>query len=79
NTPPLCAIEILSPKQLLSDLTEKVFDLYHPSGVLSVWILIPPLNTIHIFNTAKPTLTFTSGKAQDPLMNIEVEMSEIFV
>jgi Uma2 family endonuclease len=48
--PPLCAIEILSPKQNLSELLIKSRT-YFDNGVQSYWLVIPDLETIYIFDT----------------------------
>lgn len=44
TTPPLGVIEILSPTQTLSDLTDNAY-LYFSNGVKSCWLVLPTLST----------------------------------
>ena len=78
DQPPITAIEILSPKQALTDLTDKIFEVYFPAGVKSVWIIIPPLKTLHIFTPDKAMLSFTKGKVKDETTGIEIVLENIF-
>ena len=48
---PLCAIEILSAKQDLSELMTKRAE-YFTGGVLSYWLVLPALYTIYVFHSA---------------------------
>ena len=75
--PPLLAIEILSPRQALSDLTDKVLDIYFPSGTPVVWIIIPHFKqvTVMIPNEQK---TVISGKLIDENTGIELFIDDIF-
>ena len=78
TTPPITTIEILSPKQALTDVTDKIFKNYFPSGVQSAWVVIPTLRVIHVLLPDNQILTFTSGKLKDPATNIEIKVDEIF-
>lgn len=75
--PPLIVIEILSPKQSIDDLTDKI-SIYLNSGVKSYWVVIPTFKTIHIIYGNKQTATFLSGKIKDPATGVEIDMDEIF-
>ena len=75
---PLSVIEILSPKQALTDLTDKIQEVYFPSGVKSAWIVVPPLKTVHIFMPEQDMLTFTQGLIKDQALDIEIAFSEVF-
>lgn len=77
DVPPLIAIEILSPKQAVSDLTEKAYKIYLPSGVQSVWIIIPTMKILQII-TLGSTETITNGLIKDTKTGIEITMEEIF-
>ena len=46
NQPPIIAVEVLSPKQAVTDLTDKALKLYFPAGVQVVWIIIPTLRIV---------------------------------
>ena len=74
---PLTAIEILSPKQAFTDLTDKIYKIYLPKGVQSVWVILPPIKHVYIF-TKEEQLTFTNGLVRDPVNGIEIPLSEIF-
>ncbi|MFN8358198.1 MAG: Uma2 family endonuclease [Spirosomataceae bacterium] len=74
---PLTVIEILSPKQAFTDLTDKVYKIYLPQGVQSVWIVLPPIKHIYIF-TKDEQLTFTQGVLKDPTNHIETPLEEVF-
>ncbi len=76
--PPITTIEILSPKQALTDVTDKIFTNYFPAGVKSAWIVIPTLRVIHVLLPDNQILTFTSGLLKDPATNIEINVDEIF-
>ncbi len=76
--PPIIAIEVLSPKQALSEITDKLTSIYFPSGVQSVWIVVPLLQTVFIRTPDGKKLTFTEGIIQDPVTGIEMPFSTIF-
>jgi Uma2 family endonuclease len=76
--PPLLTIEILSPKQSLDDLKDKIKNVYFPSGVQSAWIVLPTLRAITIFKKNGTNETFTKGILKDLVLDIEVDLAEIF-
>lgn len=57
---PLGVIEILSPSQAIQDLNNKAENYFH-HGVKSVWIVIPSLRAIAIFDTSYEYQMFTKG------------------
>lgn len=75
---PITTIEIISPKQALTDVTDKIYKDYFPSGVQSAWVVIPTLRSIHILLPDQQILTFTSGNLHDPVTGIEVEVGQVF-
>ena len=77
TNPPLLAIEILSPRQALSDLTDKALDVYFPSGTSVVWIIIPHFKQVTVM-TPNEQRTITSGKLLDTNTAIELLLSDIF-
>ncbi len=77
TTPPLLAVEILSPRQALSDLTDKVLDVYFPSGTSVVWIVIPHFKQVTVM-TPEAQTTLTSGVVRDENTGIELELAHIF-
>ncbi len=76
--PPLLTIEILSPKQSLDDLKDKIFDIYFPSGVKSCWIVVPTLKMIAVFSPNQGVTNYIGGIIKDPVIGVEVDMKEVF-
>jgi Uma2 family endonuclease len=76
---PLTAIEILSPKQAFNDITDKIYDIYFPSGVKSCWIIIPVLKTVHILTPDGKQQIFQRNEiAKDETNNLELSVEDIF-
>lgn len=76
---PLLVIEILSPKQAIDDIKDKIFDIYFASGVKSAWVVIPTFQTIYVISPNKNVKTYTSGIIKDDNVNIELDMASIFL
>ena len=78
NTCPLCAIEILSPTQNLSDLTEKSEE-YFLKGAKSYWLVLPQLQNIYVFNGLFSYTIFQKNDIlKDEAMDIEIDLKKIF-
>jgi Uma2 family endonuclease len=78
NQPPVIAVEILSPKQALTELTDKAYKQYFPAGVQSVWIITP---TTRIAQTLLPDgsiQTWAAGILRDPVTGMEVDLGYLF-
>jgi Uma2 family endonuclease len=75
--PPLLAIEILSPRQALSDLTDKALDVYFPSGTFVVWIIIPHFKQVTLMMPGSEK-TITSGELSDENTGITITLESIF-
>ncbi len=78
TAPPLTAIEILSPRQALTDLTDKNNKIYFPSGVKSTWIIMPAVQMILIIASNGHVSSFSSGLFKDPATGIELSVDDIF-
>jgi Uma2 family endonuclease len=78
TAPPIIAIEVLSPKQAMTDITDKINTVYFPAGVQSVWIVVPLLQTITIRTPDGKKLTFSEGIIKDPVIGIEIPFNQIF-
>ena len=76
--PPLLTIEILSPTQAMEELKDKIFDIYFPSGVKSCWIVVPMLKMIAVFTPNRGVTNYIAGIVKDPVLDIEVDMKDIF-
>jgi Uma2 family endonuclease len=74
---PLLAIEILSPKQGLYDVEEKVKEMLK-AGVKSAWVVLPSLRTIVIYESGKDAHVITAGEVRDNATGISVTSEEIF-
>jgi Uma2 family endonuclease len=78
TTPPLCAIEILSPSQSLQELVNKGRS-YFQHGVKSCWLVIPSLENIYVFSSPESYSIFRSNQTlSDTALGIELELAKIF-
>ena len=76
--PPIIAVEILSPKQALTELTDKAYKQYFPAGVQAVWLLIPVLQIIHILLPDGSKRIFAEDTLQDPVCGFEIDLKYLF-
>jgi Uma2 family endonuclease len=75
---PLCAIEILSPKQNLTELLVKAHA-YFDNGVKSYWLVLPALRSIYVFSSALESEVYTHKDIlKDEQLGIELELKGIF-
>jgi Uma2 family endonuclease len=74
---PLLVIEILSPRQALTDLQAKA-EAYFAAGIPACWIVLPSFQTIMVLSPDQKPQYFTEGTIQDPGTNIEVAVEDIF-
>jgi Uma2 family endonuclease len=76
--PPLCAIEILSEMQNVNVLMKKKRE-YFTAGVKSYWLVLPSLRIIQVFYSVEDSVVFThKDRLVDKMLNIELDLSEIF-
>jgi len=74
---PLLAIEILSPSQIIQELTSKI-RIYLKAGVQSCWLVIPTTHTIAVYNDLKKVDSYSKGEVIDEKLNIRLSLDEIF-
>jgi Uma2 family endonuclease len=74
---PLLTIEILSPRQSMHDLIEKV-DIYFDNGVQSCWIVQPALKSIAVFTPNQEPVVYAGGEVPDPATQIAVHLDNVF-
>jgi Uma2 family endonuclease len=74
---PLGIIEILSPTQGIQELNDKA-ERYFFCGVKSAWLVIPSMKTIAIYHSPYEFQLFTQGIARDNVLDIEVDLKEVF-
>ena len=77
-TPPIVAVEVLSPTQSFDYLVTKIRQQYFPSGVQSAWLMVPAGRTVYLFLPNLPPQVFTSGILHDPATGIDVSLDDIF-
>lgn len=75
---PITTIEILSPEQSLNSLTKRIYDKHFPAGVQTVWLIVPPTQTVSILLPDKTQFNFAEGIVTDPITNIRLNLSDIF-
>ncbi|HEX8427163.1 Uma2 family endonuclease [Hymenobacter sp.] len=77
-SPPITAIEILSPTQSLDFLIAKIREGYFPSGTQSAWLVVPSLRSIYLFLPNQAPTIVTSGVLRDPACGVEVAIDAVF-
>lgn len=76
--PPLIAVEVLSSKQGMKEITDKMNTIYFPAGVKSVWIVMPLVQTVFIRTPDGGKWTFTDGIIKDPLRALRFRLTKFF-
>ncbi|EDN69149.1 protein containing DUF820 [Beggiatoa sp. PS] len=76
---PLLTIEILSPKQAISDILAK-FKAYFALGVKSCWLIVPSLKTVAVYSQPNHFRTFGMDATEvfDDIMDIRLPIQKIF-
>lgn len=75
---PLCAIEILSPKQAVFDLIIKSKE-YFDAGVKSYWLVNPLLENVHVFSDYETRTYYGKNDILgDENLGIEFKTADIF-
>lgn len=76
--PPLCAVEIISPSQSLSELVDKAGK-YFEHGVRSCWIVLLPLGNIYVFTSPEEYEIFRATETlKDTTLDISLPLAEVF-
>lgn len=78
NQAPIIAVEVLSPKQAITELTDKALKQYFPAGVQVVWIIIPTLRIVQTLLPDGFMQTWTNGILPDPITGMEVDLGYLF-
>lgn len=74
---PLLAVEILSPSQVIQELTSKI-KVYLNAGVQSCWLVIPSTCTVTVYNDLEKVNSYGQGQIVDEKLNIRLELKDIF-
>jgi Uma2 family endonuclease len=78
KVPPMLAVEIVSPTQALSEITDKV-EGYLTAGVKSCWIVLPELRSVVLSTQAGHYQTFDNpATLRDSATGIELELASLF-
>ncbi len=75
--PPILLVEILSPKQTVNEITDKI-EIYFQTGVQSCWLVIPPTKTIVLFHDIHHPVSYSRGNFTDSVIGIDVSVEDIF-
>lgn len=75
---PITTIEILSPQQSLTSLTERIYEKHFPAGVKTVWLIVPPIQTVSILLPDGRQVNVSAGIVKDPITGIELDLAAIF-
>ncbi len=79
KNPPLLAIEILSPRQIFDDITDKINNIYFPAGMKSVWVVLPQIESVMLFRPNQKTETYNQGILKDTASGFELNIDKIFM
>ncbi|HMO66412.1 MAG TPA: Uma2 family endonuclease [Verrucomicrobiota bacterium] len=75
--PPALVIEILSPKQNLQPLLDKVRT-YHSHGAKSCWVVVPGTETVSVFPANGGSRSFSEGDVVDAVLDLRVPFAAVF-
>jgi Uma2 family endonuclease len=78
NQSPIVAVEVLSPKQAVTDATDKAFKQYFPAGVQVVWLIIPTIRIVQALLPDGSIQTWANGVMKDPVTHMEVDLAYLF-
>lgn len=74
---PLTVIEIVSPSQTDTELTEKAKD-YFAAGTKSYWLVQPLFRTIVLLRPGEEELVFHNDVLTDPTNGISIDLKKVF-
>lgn len=77
TVPPILVIEILSPKQNLQPLVDKIRE-YGRHGVKSCWLVEPATRVVSVFPALGGSRACAEGTLRDETVGIEIPLAQIF-
>lgn len=77
TVPPALVIEILSPKQNVQPLVDKIRE-YGRHGVKSCWLVEPTTRVVSVFPALGGSRAFAEGTLRDESVGIEIPLVQIF-
>lgn len=78
TVPPALVIEILSPKQNIQPLVDKIRE-YGRHGVKSCWLVEPATRVVSVFPALGGSRAFAEGTLRDEAAGIEIRLVQIFL
>ena len=73
---PIISIEIVSPRQTIQDVVEKI-DTYLEVGIQSCWLIVPYPRIVTVYNE-QGEHTFTTEAILDKPLNIKIAINDMF-
>ncbi len=74
---PLTVVEIISPSQTLTEMTNKAVT-YFVAGVQSYWLVQPSLRSVFILMPGQDELAFHNEPLTDPTTGITIDLKKVF-
>ena len=74
---PLLIIEILSPRQSVQQLVDKM-EFYFSLGIQSGWLVYPASKTISVYKAPFNSQSFSGELLVDKVLNLELQLSMVF-
>ena len=74
---PVLICEVLSPTQGTQEVLSK-FPLYFAAGIMSCWMIVPPLSSVMAYSAPNVAQVFKTGEVIDSALNIRLSLQEIF-
>ena len=74
---PLTVVEILSPSQTVTELTEKA-KAFFVTGVKSYWLVQPSFRTVMVLQPSADELVFHNDVLTDPTTGISIDLKKVF-
>ncbi len=77
SDPPIAVVEVLSPSQSVDEIIPKI-ETYFRFGIISVWLVQPPLKQVAVFTPDMEPQVFVEGNVIDPTLGVSVALEKIF-
>lgn len=77
-TPPITAIEVLSPTQSFDFLVTKIRQQYFSSGVQSAWLVLPAARSVCLLVPGQPLALVPTGLLHDPITGVQLAIGQLF-
>jgi len=65
------------PEQSLNSLTDCIDKKHFPTGVKTVWLVVPTVQTVFILLPQRKQINFSEGVITDPVTNGQLNLSEL--